>query len=68
VDGEASTPGPVDSDSRSGIPTRLSGWPSTSVSDAWTCWIGLAVRPARVAQTQWLIEQVLNGARMRLPD
>ena len=40
MDGEASTPGAVDSDSRSWIPTRLSGWPSTSVSDAWTCWIG----------------------------
>ena len=28
----------------------------------------LAVRPARVVQAQWLIEQVLDGARMRLPD
>jgi hypothetical protein len=30
--------------------------------------LGLAVRPARVVQAQWLIEQVLDGARMRLPD
>ena len=61
-------PGAVDSDSRSWIPTRLSGGPSTSVSSAWTCWIGLAVRPARVVQAQCLVEQVLDGARMRLPD
>jgi hypothetical protein len=61
-------PGAVDSDSRSWIPTRLSGWPSTSVSDAWRCWIGSGGPTARVVQAQWLIEQVLDGARMRLPD
>jgi hypothetical protein len=30
--------------------------------------LGLAMRPSWVVQAQWLIEQVLDGARMRLPD
>jgi hypothetical protein len=49
-------------------PTRPSGWPSTSSSAAPLDVLGWArdADPEWFVQAQWLIEQVLDGVRLRL--